>query len=187
MSDRKQALLECIDYYASSIGTEHEKRERKVLDQAIDAALGVTSDDKLREAAEGMVVLADMDRIPAPNACVWFNAFDRRIAALRAALADSATGDTPGEIDLMKALVKSLKEREVTEEMGDTVLNFFVDGVGWPQLLSTTDDDVRAFVNELYRRCCAAQPDTEKCPTCDGTRRVGGICDRGHRAAQKEG
>ncbi len=49
----------------------------------------------LREAAEGMVVLADMDRIPAPNACVWFNAFDRRIEALRAALA--ATADAPPE------------------------------------------------------------------------------------------
>ena len=40
MSDlRKQTLWHTIDYYASSIGTEHEKRERKVLDQAIDAAL----------------------------------------------------------------------------------------------------------------------------------------------------
>ena len=40
----------------------------------------------LVEAATEMVGLADMDQIPAPNACVWFNAFDRRIAKLRDAL-----------------------------------------------------------------------------------------------------
>lgn len=50
----KQALWECINWYMASWGTEHESQERKVLDQAIDAALGVVSNDKLREAAEKM-------------------------------------------------------------------------------------------------------------------------------------
>ena len=36
---RRLTLWHTIDWYASSIGTEHEKRERKVLDNAIDAAL----------------------------------------------------------------------------------------------------------------------------------------------------
>jgi hypothetical protein len=43
MSDKKQALWECINWYIASLGTKEEKRERKVLDQAIDAALADTA------------------------------------------------------------------------------------------------------------------------------------------------
>ena len=39
MSDDKLTLWHTIDWYAASIGTKHERRERKALDQAIDVAL----------------------------------------------------------------------------------------------------------------------------------------------------
>ena len=69
----------------------------------------------LREAAEGMVVLADMDRIPAPNDCVWFNAFDRRIEALRVALADTSEETA----DLQKLLAR-IDGYETTADVGCT-------------------------------------------------------------------
>lgn len=51
----KQVLWDCINVYTVAVGTEREKKERKLLDQAIDAALGDMSDDKLREAAESLI------------------------------------------------------------------------------------------------------------------------------------
>jgi len=47
---RKLTLWETIDWYASSIGTEHEKHERKVVDQAIDVILNAHPDE---DAPEG--------------------------------------------------------------------------------------------------------------------------------------
>ncbi len=63
MSDlRKLALWECITWYTMALNTEYEKRERKVLDQAIDAALAGTVDEaskndqtvRAREQAGGL-------------------------------------------------------------------------------------------------------------------------------------
>ena len=55
MSDlRKQTLWHTIDWYASSIGTEHERGQRKILDQAIEVALADTADAPL-EVTEEMV------------------------------------------------------------------------------------------------------------------------------------
>ena len=39
MNDKKQVLWDCINVYTAAVGTDREKRERAVLDQAIDAAL----------------------------------------------------------------------------------------------------------------------------------------------------
>jgi len=44
MNLRKLTLWHTIDWYASSVGTEHEREQRRVLDQAIDAALADTAD-----------------------------------------------------------------------------------------------------------------------------------------------
>ena len=41
---RKLTLWDCINWYAAAHGTEHEREQRKVLDQAIDAALADTAD-----------------------------------------------------------------------------------------------------------------------------------------------
>lgn len=90
------------------------------------------SDDKLREAAEVLVACLTVHRSTDREVWVTGSAIARdAIRGLRAALADSAPeqakrADVHEEIDLMKVLVKSLKEREAadappepTEEMVD--------------------------------------------------------------------
>jgi len=82
---RKLTLWDCINWYAAAHGTEHEREQRKVLDQAIDAALADTADDtvtriaELEEALRPFAKLADeidgndSDYVPCSMLCADFN------------------------------------------------------------------------------------------------------------------
>lgn len=87
------AMAERFDEVCAKFGLTFEDDSdtyHGFVDAMVQAAIEAHPEDApggpLVEAATEMVTLADMDRIPAPNACVWFNAFDRRIAKLRNAL-----------------------------------------------------------------------------------------------------